>query len=218
MANTLSGIDISHNNGVIDWSSVLSQKNIHFIILKATEGVNYIDSQFANHLAALTKLPLSNQSLGAYHFFHPKDAADMQANYFSQTLLNVAKGTSFDYLALDVEVTDDCPPDKIALGINEFFNVTKKQLKNSDILTDNICWLVYTSPSFWDEHVDPVVSAVGQSAIEKIIKNQALWIAEYTQQVKPHLPKGWCNYRIWQHTSQGHIHGINTNVDLNIMQ
>ena len=211
-----SGIDISHHNGVIDWPRVASDAHIDFVILKATEGVTCRDGQFEANLANLSQWQKNKKSLGAYHFFHPNHPAEAQANHFSDVLLRVANGISFAYLALDVEVADGCSPDNIAVGVRDFFNQAKSRLQNSAVVSDKLSWLIYTSPNFWNERVDPVVTSEGKAALTSIITDHALWVADYTKQSTPTLPKGWKHYLIWQYSDQGRIHGIKTVVDLNI--
>src|SRR5256714_3531030 len=70
----LEGIDVSHWNGSIDWSQVASSGE-RFAIMKATEGVSYVDPTYAhNRQAALA----AGMVVAAYHFarpdLHPSEA------------------------------------------------------------------------------------------------------------------------------------------------
>ena len=59
----LTGIDVSHYQHTITWSSVASD-GIDFAILKATEGQTYVDPTFAYNDS---QAQLSGIPVGAYH-------------------------------------------------------------------------------------------------------------------------------------------------------
>ena len=61
----LRGIDVSHHQGVVDWGKV-AKSDVAFVILKATEGGDYVDDTFARNLAGAKAAGLV---VGAYHFF-----------------------------------------------------------------------------------------------------------------------------------------------------
>ncbi len=60
----LSGIDLSHHNDVSDWSEIQSAE-LSFVILKATDGMDYLDPTFDDRFTTLKTLGLIR---GAYHF------------------------------------------------------------------------------------------------------------------------------------------------------
>jgi len=75
------GIDVSHYQGTITWSSVASD-DVRFAILKATEGRKYKDPTFAYNSSQAT---LAGVPIGAYHVWTPSRSADdakMEANHF----------------------------------------------------------------------------------------------------------------------------------------
>jgi hypothetical protein len=51
-------------------------------------------------------------------------------------------------------------------------------------------------------------------------QNYPLWIAQYPNQyvpdTAPALPAGWPNWQFWQYTENGHVDGVNANVDQNV--
>lgn len=76
----LLGVDVSHYQGVIDWSAIEDQ-DISFAFIKATEGSGHIDESAAYNLekAAETDIKIS-----AYHFFSFDSPGETQAdNYIS---------------------------------------------------------------------------------------------------------------------------------------
>src|SRR5256885_1336394 len=81
-ANTLSGIDVSHYQGTIDWGKVKSA-GMAFAYTKATESTGSTDSQFAVNWPAMKAAGLLR---GAYHFFHADQDATAQANHFLQVV------------------------------------------------------------------------------------------------------------------------------------
>lgn len=58
------GIDISHHQGDIDWD-VLSQQDIQFVYMKATEGGDWVDPKFRTFWKSALEKELV---IGAYHF------------------------------------------------------------------------------------------------------------------------------------------------------
>lgn len=60
----IAGVDLSHYQGEVDWS-VLSQQDIQFAYIKATEGSSHVDSCFPYNWEEAKKTSLK---YGAYHF------------------------------------------------------------------------------------------------------------------------------------------------------
>src|ERR1700748_634074 len=61
------GIDVSHNNGQVDWSAV-GGSDVKFAFIKATEGSSIVDDRFDENWKALGDTHLLR---GAYHFARP---------------------------------------------------------------------------------------------------------------------------------------------------
>lgn len=72
------GVDVSHYQGEIDWT-VLSQENITFAFIKATEGSSTLDAYFAQNWEQARQTDLY---VGAYHFFSFDSAGQTQAENF----------------------------------------------------------------------------------------------------------------------------------------
>jgi hypothetical protein len=95
------GIDVSNNNGRIDWDAVAGA-GITFAIAKITEGTWFRDGYFAENWAEMKRLGIYR---GAYHFARPSvRSAEQEADYFLDAfeLLGCAIETG-DLLALDLE-------------------------------------------------------------------------------------------------------------------
>lgn len=91
----MKGIDVSHWQGDINWQKVKSS-GIDFAIIKATEGVGYVDPCFKSYTQGAASAGLH---IGAYHFLRLGDAKQ-QAKEF----INAIKPYKWDYpIAVDVE-------------------------------------------------------------------------------------------------------------------
>src|ERR1043166_3114465 len=78
-ANNLFGIDVSHYQGSINFSSVKSC-GANYVFAKATEGTTYTDPNFSTYMANGKGAGLQ---MGAYHFAHPaSNCANAEADHF----------------------------------------------------------------------------------------------------------------------------------------
>lgn len=74
------GVDVSHYQGDIDWEK-MSDENIDFAYIKATEGSSHVDEKFYVNWENIEQ---TNLYYGAYHFFSFDSAGKTQAqNYIS---------------------------------------------------------------------------------------------------------------------------------------
>src|SRR5262245_61032203 len=111
----LQGIDISHWQGTINWTSVRSSGR-KFAFCKATEGLTYTDPTFATNWAAMRSAGLLR---GAYHFGRPGVDAATQADRLYET---VAPGSGDLPLVLDLEATDGVTPTQVRAWVVTFVN------------------------------------------------------------------------------------------------
>lgn len=79
------GVDVSHYQGTIDWET-LSQQNLDFAVIKATEGSAHVDDHFLDNWQAAEQTHLY---LGAYHFFSFDSEGDRQAASYIDTVGNL---------------------------------------------------------------------------------------------------------------------------------
>ncbi|KAF5012743.1 hypothetical protein F66182_15241 [Fusarium sp. NRRL 66182] len=76
---TVQGFDISSYQPSVDFSAAYDS-GARFVIIKATEGTDYIDSTFSSHYTGATNAGFSR---GGYHFAHPDSSSGAtQAKYF----------------------------------------------------------------------------------------------------------------------------------------
>ena len=180
------GIDISQHNGNINFSSV-KNSGIEVIIIKATEGVNYVDPMCEEHYNHASK---HGFNIGFYHFMSEKTNPSQQAVDF----WNKIKNKKFNVLpCLDIEtnrygrsrreISDRCIE-----FINKF-----KELSGMDCM-------IYTGGYF------------GRDNLDDRVKKYKGWIAHYG--VSKPMETGFSVVG-HQYTESGRVNGVNGNVDLN---
>lgn len=178
------GIDVSNNNGHVDWAGVAAA-GYTYAIAKATEGLGFVDSFYAENRAGAAAHGLH---FGAYHFYSPGEDPAAQVAFF----LEHAKPKTGDIVpALDYErpPADKAPAEAFVVALHR----------------ETGHWpFFYTFLSFVDSMHIPVGSPLASCP---------LWLADFTN-VRPPTPKPWHEITIWQHTSTGRVPGIGGSVDL----
>ncbi|MEK6882523.1 MAG: glycoside hydrolase family 25 protein [Nanoarchaeota archaeon] len=202
----MTGIDVSSNNGIIDWASVKSNPmfNVDFAIIKSDEGVGYNDPQRALNSQNAKH---NNIKIGYYHFASlnsldvVKDATE-EANYFMKSMSILPKA--------DLPPVLDIETNKKGLTKNEVLSWINAFIKTIQKSYPMI--VLYSYAPFLNENLPP----------NHNLGNIPLWIAQYPTNYRPDLnpklPNGWNDYWMWQYSSKGKVNGIKTNVDLNIMK
>lgn len=191
MSNTsLTGIDVSHFQGHIDWPTV-AQQGIAFAYAKASEGNSVTDPLFSTNYQAMRAAGIAR---GAYHFLHADIDAGQQARHFLDVLGTPQAGDLPPMLDVETACGMQCAAiDSCAL---EWLAAVQKALGCTP--------LIYSSLSFWNSNL------AGSAALCAY----PLWIAEYTSAAAPVLPHGVSGYTIWQHSQSGKVGGIAGAVDL----
>lgn len=188
------GVDVSHYQGEIDWQ-VLSQENIDFAYIKATEGSSHVDDKFAANweLAKQTDLVI-----GAYHFFSFDSPGETQAvNFISQ----VERLDGALPPVIDVEYYGDKkvhPPDPAAL---------RRELQ---VMLDRLEEhygrppVIYSTEDVWGQYLAGYFDAY------------PLWIRNVL--TKPRIREPWL---IWQFTNRARLDGYSgeeTFIDVNVFR
>lgn len=78
----VTGVDVSHYQGNIDWPT-LARQNLDFAFIKATEGSGHIDECFQENWQAAGETDLL---IGAYHFFSFDSEGKIQAQFYIDTV------------------------------------------------------------------------------------------------------------------------------------
>lgn len=188
----IQGIDISHHQGKINWGRLrggtIDGNPVRFVMIKATEGSNFLDSRFVDNFYQAREHGFIR---GAYHFWSNKSTAREQAYHF----LNKVKLES-----------GDLPP---VLDVERFPKNTTKEEFQRNILT----WLHIVEDRY---HVKPIIYTYYKFKQEylsaPVFDDYPYWIAHYYTEKMEY--KG--SWRFWQHTDVGRLPGINGFVDFNI--
>nr|WP_026929016.1 lysozyme [Glycomyces tenuis] len=196
------GIDVSHYQGSINWTSV-KNAGIDFAYIKATEGTTYLDPRFDTNYPAAYHAGVIR---GAYHFARPSSSSGAaQANFFASN----GGAWSADNLTLPGALDLEAPPSgarcyglsttQMRNWITDFYN-TYKSRTGRDMV-------IYTTASWWNSCTGSWTGMASKSP---------LWVAHWGVS-SPSLPAGWNNttWTFWQYTSTGSVSGIAGNVDRN---
>jgi lysozyme len=205
----IKGLDVSYYEPKINWASVWAQ-GYYFMFAKATQGIGIVDSRFVNHWTGARQAGLLR---GAYHYLVVAQDPLKQADLFLKTLGN------------------DLGEFPAVLDLEGNYNETAQ---NRQILAVAKVWLdrveqvtgrkplIYSAYFFLRDKVSvPFLGTAPNWA-----KNYPLWIAQYlnhpaTENDTPLQPKGWQDWKFWQHSEKGMVDGITnddgipTAVDLN---
>lgn len=202
METKIKGIDVSANNGVIDWKKVKSG-GVEFAIIKATQGKDgkylngFTDSYFERNYA---EAKAAGIKVGAYHF--AVFTTEAQAKAEAQQFMAALKSKSFEYpVCLDLE---DLPAGRSPI-ISSI--LTKQQLTNYSILfmeelrANGYKAMLYTNSDWRKNKLDYTK-----------LSNYLLWQAHYTASRPAAVDD---KVAIWQYSGSGKVNGISGNVDMN---
>ncbi|MFJ8078271.1 lysozyme [Streptomyces sp. NPDC096176] len=194
------GIDVSHWQGAINWSSVKGA-GIDFAYIKATEGTSFKDSRFGTNYTDAYNAGLVR---GAYHFARPNASnGATQANYFASNGGAWSRDNKTLPGVLDIEHN---PSGAMCYGlsttqmrtwINDFYT-TYKARTSRDVV-------IYTTASWWNTCTG---NWTGMSA------KAPLWIAHWGVS-SPNVPNGFPTWTFWQYTATGRVGGVAGDVDRN---
>ncbi len=186
------GIDISHNNDVINWAKLPA--DIQFVFIKASQGATYQDPKFQDNWHSARDKGLVH---GAYHFLTATDSAQAQAQNFLSRGIDWTQPNVLPPV-LDVE-------DQVPASLN--VNITKNKAAFIQLITD------------W---IDIVAKATGRTPIIYSYKNffveylnnhswpnNGLWLAAY-QPTAPGVPVGYKAWQFWQYSQYGQLNGAIT--------
>lgn len=192
---TTPGIDVSHWQGAINWTSVRNA-GIQWAYIKATEGTSYKDPQFnANY----TNAYYAGVIRGAYHFARPgSSSGTAQADYFASNGGAWSADNRTLPGALDLEagchgLSQAAMRDWILAFYNRYKTRTSRDV------------VIYTTRSWWSTCTGGWTGMASRSP---------MWVAHWGVS-SPALPAGWTFYTFWQYTSTGSVPGISGNVDRN---
>ena len=195
---TIEGVDISHWQGTINWTSVAGAGK-KFAFMKATEDTNYTDPTYTSNRSSARSAGLV---VGAYHFAQPSATVGngaAQADHF----INVASPASGDlYPVLDLERSNGLTWTQMTVWVKEFLERVYQRT--------GVRGVIYCSPSFWKNYM-------GDTGWFASNGYTILWVAHWTTAPSPIMPAanwGGKSWTFWQYTSDGTVPGISGRVDL----
>lgn len=184
----VTGIDVSHHQGAIDWKR-LARAKVAFAYIKATEGQDFLDTRFNANWREAKEAGIAR---GAYHFFRACRGGALQARNFIARVPNEAGALP---PVLDAEDTDGCPP-----GVARLDQVQEiKAFLDAVELAFGCRPIIYTTLEYHRTYLD------GQ------LSGERFWLRSL--HVPPlYGPRDWV---FWQYHHRGRRDGISGDVDLN---
>ena len=179
-------IDVSYHSGAIDWHMV-NALGIRIVILKATEGIDLKDKNFASHWKELKE---KNFLRGAYHLYVTEDDPETQAHFF----IAHAPLEPGDLVPIvDIELIGHGTHGRLYPKVKRFLDVMEAHF--------HVKPMIYTSPRFWSAH------------FKRHFQGYPLWIAEYGVS-RPSIPEGWKTWHLWQYRENAPVQGVAKGADL----
>lgn len=184
------GIDVSMNQGIIDWDKVKAA-GYDFAWIKSSEGGTWRDIHFFSSVIGARKAGLK---VGAYHYVRPQEGRNgaEEAAFFHERLKRAGLGEGDLIPILDVEER----------GSRDVATYAREALTHLETLTGHKVGL-YTFPFFL-------------AAWPRWFRRVPLWIADFGGLSQPRLPKPFTRSIAWQHTSKGSVPGVNGAVDKSV--
>lgn len=195
------GIDVSHWQGAINWTSVRNA-GIQFAWIKATEGTSYKDDRFNTNY---TSAYYAGVIRGAYHFARPDiSGGGVQAGYFASNGGAWSRDNMTLPGVLDIEANPygatcyGLSTTQMRAWITDFYN-TYKSRTTRDVV-------IYTTAGWWNTCTGNWTGMYDKSP---------LWVAHWTTNASPTIPSGFPYWTVWQYTSTGTVSGVSGYTDRN---
>jgi len=178
------GIDVAKYQGAVDWNTVKAS-GINFVMMKATEGVDYIDPYFTTNASGAAAAGLNT---GAYHYLR---AGDVQEQ--ARQCIAALRPYHWTYpIAVDVEDADLMPYGKA--GITTMVIQFCEAIKAAGYTP-----MIYSNPNWCTNYLDM-----------SRLSSYNLWLANYGVD----YPSYSKPFTMWQYSSSGSVPGIIGNVDM----
>lgn len=186
------GIDISKWNGDIDWGTVSSNKNVEFVMIRASYGFDTEDIRLKQNVAGCEEY---NIPYGFYHYLYAKNVEDalIEADFFLKT---VRPYNPTYPLVLDIEESYYQEMSKQA--VTDIVCAFMEKLEDAGYYA-----MIYTSASFYDDNFE----------VDRV-KDYDTWVACWGD--RDRLGRYFSHtYGMWQYSETGRLNGIPEDVDLN---
>lgn len=187
----ITGIDVSNNNGTVDWSKVAAAGH-KFGWAKATQSNDFKDEYFADNWAGMKANKIVR---GAYHYGIAAVDPVAQARFFWATVMAAGYGPGDLPLALDLEDPKGTPTSWVIGFITELHNLSGR----TPIIYTG--WSYYKGPSLgcplWLPSYFPTDLA-------------------HLGGITPKLPPAWKSWTFWQWEDNAVVPGVHGNCDTNV--
>lgn len=185
----MTGIDVSHHQGIINWQRVKSA-GVEFALIKAggSDRGTYTDECFESNYRGAKSVGIH---VGSYYFVGANCTSKADGIADAKRFAGIIKGKQFDFpVYIDIERTSPSAKagaTEAAIGFCEYMESQ-----------GYYCGIYASDISGFKDRLD-------LSRLDPYDK----WVARYGS--KPVVVK---KYGIWQHSETGHVPGISGNVDL----
>ena len=178
------GIDVSHHNGIINWSSVAHDEKIQYVYVKATEGASFQDMLYRRNL---TQARRNGLKVGSYHYFSMYSPPQEQ---FENICRQILKEEQDLIPVIDVEDLRRHHPDHVRGNVLELARLMERHYGRKP--------LIYANAHDYKKYLAPDLD------------NYPLFLAHYSLIASP--PRE-APYILWQYSDRGAINGIIGPVD-----
>ena len=166
-----------------------------FVIVKATEGITYTDPKFHTNWDFVRKKGFVR---GAYHFYIAADAPSAQLKNYTTAVGEPIQGDLWPIVDVEGRSLDSTQSkQEFQKNLLDFLHLLEEHA--------GVAPIVYTGLNFANEHLQ-----------ETAFSNYPLWIAEYTSETQPEIPRVWseAGYAFWQRSSNYSINGVENDFDI----
>ena len=175
------GIDISKYQGTINWGELKNNTKIKFIYIKATEGSDYVDPRYNEHIRNAKR---NGFKVGSYHFLSTSSSATTQFQNFIRT----AKREDQDLIpVIDVERLKPWSAQQLRDSLMVFANLLEDYYGCKP--------LIYASEKFFTNYLG------------RAFAGYPLFIAKYSPN-KPEINYKWI---LWQFSERGYFKAVKAN-------
>lgn len=191
------GVDISQAQTPLDWNAVKAG-GVNFAIIRATQGTATsrpvgLDTRFHAHIDAALA---AGMRVGVYMNYLPDADGVKQAEFYYAHIAPYLDKLAFPP-AVDVETVNGRSPRLITERLHALVRTLEPLIGMKPML--------YTAPGWWDGYT--------LNTYDAYFTQCPLWLAHWHVDT-PTLPRCWRDWRVWQTTNNGRVHGYAKRIDL----
>ena len=187
MRYDVEGLGVSHHQIRINWKKV--DKKYKFIIMKATEGKDFLDSDF---LYNWNNARLNGFTVGAYHFFSMLSSGVAQADYYISMVPDLDKALP---PVIDLEIPVKYPKNIVLKELKDMIEKLEKHYKKKVI--------IYVTYHTYNAYIK------GEFPENKLWIRDIKFIPELAENDR---------WLIWQVSNRGRVTGIPGFTDKNVLK